>query len=174
VTAVKRFAPIMLLASLLASGSALAARPDPPDGTLIVKNGYAKIFISGKGALIGHFDSGYVQIRDPNPDDGTGPIVNGAEQTRDINAKTTRYSGNDIRFRMIGGTFVITIVARNLDLSVVGKGPVTIAGLGTKDDGSYTVNDGAPQDVPFPVPDVFQLAGAQTRTGGGGAGTQGG
>ena len=165
-TAVKRFAPIMLLASLLVSGTALAARPDPPDGTLIVKNGYAKIFISGKGALIGHFDSGYVQIRDPNPDDGTGPIVNGAEQTRDINAKTTRYSGNDVRFRMIGGSFVVTIVARNLDLSVVGKGAVQILGAGTPDDGAYSVNGGPPQEVPAPVMDTFQLNPPRTNAGG--------
>lgn len=170
-TAVKRFALISMLASLVLSGAAVAARgPELPDGTLTVKNGYAKIFISGKGAFIGHFDSGFVQIRDPNPDDGTGPIVSGADQTRDINAKTTRYSGTDVRFRMIGGTFVITVVARNLDLSVVGKGPVVIQGLGTADDGVYAVNGGQPQDVPFPVPDTFQLVGVK----GGGNGNNGG
>jgi hypothetical protein len=162
VPAVKRFAPIMLLASLAICGTALAARPDP-DGTLTVRGAYAKVFISAKGALIGHFDSGSIQIKDPNPDDGTGPIVNGADQTRDINAKTTRYSGTDIRFRMIGGSFVININARNLDLSVVGKGVVRIVGLGTLDDGTYSVNGAAPQDVPFPLEDVFQLFGAPPR-----------
>ena len=159
--AVKRFALISLLAFLAVTGPAGAGRPEPPgDGTLTVDNGFVKIFISGKGALIGHFDSGYVQIKDPKPDDGTGPIVNGAEQARDINAKTTRWSGTDVRFRMIGGTFVITIVARNVDLSVVGKAAVTIQGLGTPNDGTYSVNGGDPQDVPSPFPDVFQLVGA--------------
>jgi len=159
---VKRFALISLLASLVLSGTAVAGRIEPPDGTLTMQAGYATVFISGRGALIGHFDAGSIQIRDPDPTDGTGPIVNGAEQQRDINAHTTRWSGTDVRFRMIGGTFVVTIVARNIDLSVVGKGAVRIVGMGTTDDGSYSVNGGAPQDVPFPVPDIFQLVGTPT------------
>ncbi|MHB8641479.1 MAG: hypothetical protein ACYDA3_01120 [Gaiellaceae bacterium] len=151
----KRLALICLFATLALAGSAVAAAP--PDGTLTVKNGIGRIVINGKGAIIGHFDSGFVQIRDPDPNDGTGPIVNGADTTRFINEKTTRYSGTDVRFRMIGGTFSITIVATNIDLSVVGKGNVWIVGRGTSDDGSYSANGGAAQEIPFPFPDFFSL-----------------
>jgi hypothetical protein len=153
---VKRLALICFVASLALAGAAVAAAP--PDGTLTVKNGIGRIMITGKGAIIGHFDTGFVQIKDPDPNDGTGAIVNGADATRFINEKTTRYSGTDVRFRMIGGTFAITIVAANIDLSVVGKGMVSIVGRGTADDGTYSANGGAAQEVPFPFPDVFSLA----------------
>ena len=160
----KRLALICLLATLALAGSAVAAAP--PDGTLIVKNGIGRIVIMGKGAIIGHFDTGFVQIRDPDPTDGTGPIVNGADATRFINEKTTRYSGTDVRFRMIGGTFSIVIVATNIDLSLVGKGNVAIVGRGTDDDGSYSLNGASAQPLPFPLPDSFSLKPVATQPGG--------
>ena len=43
--------------------------------------------------MIGRFDKGQVTIKDPNPNDGTGPIVTGAERSTSIGEKTTRYSG---------------------------------------------------------------------------------
>jgi hypothetical protein len=61
--------------------------------------------IAGKGAVIGRFDRGQVTIKDPNPYDGTGPIVTGADRVEALGEKTTRYSGSNIRFRMIGGSF---------------------------------------------------------------------
>ena len=152
----KRLALICFVATLALAGSAVAAAP--PDGTLTVKNGIGRIVIAGKGAIIGHFDTGSVQIRDPDPSDGTGPIVNGADATRFINEHTTRYSGTDVRFRMIGGTFSITIVATNIDISLVGKGSVSVVGRGTDDDGSYSLNGGPAQPIPFPFPDTFSLA----------------
>jgi hypothetical protein len=155
---VKRLALICLFATLALAGSAFAARSGGPDGTLTVKNGIGRIVITGKGAIIGHFDSGFVQIKDPDPTDGTGPIVNGADATRFINEKTTRYSGTDVRFRMIGGTFSITIVATNIDLSLVGKGTVAIVGRGTDNDGTYSLNGAPAQDIPFPFPDIVTLA----------------
>ena len=48
-------------------------------------------------------------IKDPNPNDGVGPIVTGADVTQSLNDKTTRYSGSNIRFRMIGGAFAVTV-----------------------------------------------------------------
>jgi hypothetical protein len=152
---VKRLALICFVATLALAGSAVAAAPS--DGTLTVKNGIGRIVITGKGAIIGHFDTGYVQVKDPDPNDGTGAIVDGADATRFINEKTTRYSGTDVRFRMIGGTFAITIVATNIDLSLVGKGTVVIVGRGTDDDGSYSLNGASATQLPFPLPDSFSL-----------------
>ena len=59
--------------------------------------------------MIGRFDKGQVTIKDPNPNDGTGPIVTGAEAAQSISDKTTRYSGTNIRFRIIGGSFTVTV-----------------------------------------------------------------
>ncbi len=154
--AVKRLALICFVVTLALAGAAVAAAP--PDGTLTVKNGIGRVVIMGKGAIIGHIDTGFVQIKDPDPTDGTGPIVNGADATRFINEKTTTYSGTDVRFRMIGGTFAITIVATNINLSLVGQGKVSIVGRGTDDDGSYSLNGAPAQPIPFPFPDGFTLA----------------
>ena len=50
------------------------------DGALSVKNADGRVVIVGKGAVIGRFDKGQVTIKDPNPNDGTGPIVTGADR----------------------------------------------------------------------------------------------
>jgi hypothetical protein len=157
---VKRCALIIVLSLLAAAGAtARAGNPkQPEDGTLTIKGGNGKIVIDGRGIVIGKFDKGQVTIKDPNPNDGPAPIVTGAEATRDINDRTTRYSGNDLLFRMMGGRFSITIVGTDIDLAVRGKATVTLAGRGTPDDGSFAINDGVAQ----PIPDFqlkFQLAG---------------
>jgi hypothetical protein len=153
---VKRFAlfgmPGLLLATglvlLLATGSAGAGPPVPTDGTLIVRDGIGHIVINAKGGVIGRFDKGQVTIKDPIPGDGTGPIVTGAEAEHSINDTTTRYSGANVRFRIIGGKFAITVDATNVDLSAIGNGSVKINGKGTSDDGDYSMNGGPAQ--PFP------------------------
>jgi hypothetical protein len=153
------------------AGAAAARSGGPADGTLVIKDGIGMFQVNAKGAALGHLDKGFVQIKDPNPNDGTGPIVTGAEETRDLNAKTTIYAGKDIRFRMIGGAFVITVAGSGVDLSVVGRGDVRITGRGTDDDGSFSVNGGPLQ----PVPDsLFRFQLAAPTPGGGGGGQNGG
>src|SRR5206468_8261850 len=100
-----------MLALLAAAGTAAAQTRGPSDGALSVKHAAGRVVINGKGAVIGRFDEGWVTIKDPNPNDGTGPIVNGADSTRSIGEKTTRYSGSNIRFRIIGGSFTVTVFA---------------------------------------------------------------
>jgi hypothetical protein len=151
---VKYFALVGLLAVLVVTGTAAARSDGSSDGTLTVKNADGRVVIIGsRGAVIGHFDRGQVTIKDPNPNDNVGPIVTGADATQSLNEKTTRYSGANIRFRMIGGSFSVTVFGTNIDLSVIGKGLVTLdgtlgAGANLNDDGTYAVNGGAPQ--PFP------------------------
>jgi subtilisin family serine protease len=151
---VKRLALICLLALPSVAGVAYAssAGPNPNDGTLTIKAGIGRFVVEGKGVLIGRFDKGQITIKDPNPNDGPAPIVAGAEATHDINDTTTRYSGNGLAFRIIGGKFSVTVVANNVELAVKGKATVTLTGKGTADDGSFSVNDGTPQDIPaFPL-----------------------
>jgi len=150
---VKCFALFGVLAALVVTGTAAARSSGPNDGTLTVKNGDGRIVISGKGAVIGRFDKGQVTIKDANPNDSIGPIVTGADQTQVLTDKSTRYSGSNVRFRIIGGSFSVTVFGTDINLSAIGKGIVTLTGtLGVRgnvnDDGTYAVNGGAPQSFP--------------------------
>jgi hypothetical protein len=96
-----------------------------------------------------------VMINDPAPGDGTGPVVTGDEWSKDRDATTTTWGGTKVRFRIIGGAFRIVVKGRGINLSLVGTGRVTLTGVGTGDDGSYSVNGGEYLAVPafsFPFP----------------------
>jgi len=136
-----------MLAALVVTGAAAARQETPTDGTLTVKNGVGRIVFTGRGAGIGRFDKGQVTIKDPNPNDGTGPIVAGAEAEVSINDKTTRYQGSDVRFRIIGGKSTVTVVGTNITLNVIGTGLVTLDGRGSLDDGTFSFNGSTPQDI---------------------------
>ena len=86
--AVKYFAPFGVLAVLVLAGTAAATTGGPSDGALSVKNADGRVVIIGRGAVIGRFDKGQVTIKDPNPYDGTGPIVTGADQTQSLSERT--------------------------------------------------------------------------------------
>jgi hypothetical protein len=154
---VKYFACIVVLGVLGFSGAAAARPGGSNDGALSVKNADGRVVIIGKGVVIGRFDKGQVTIKDPNPFDGVPPIVTGADFTQSLGERTTRYSGSNVRFRIIGGSFSITVFATGIDLSAVGRGMVTLNGAlvrGNFDNGdaTYAVNGDPPQ--PFPS---FQL-----------------
>jgi hypothetical protein len=146
--AVKRFALFAVLGVLVATGAASARPTGQGDGTLTVKNADGRIVLTVTGGAIGRFDEGAVTIKDPIAGDGTGPIVTGAEAVRSINDKTTRYTGKDVRFRIIGGKFSITVTGTNIQLSVIGTGTVTLKGTDADEDGTYSVNGGPAQDFP--------------------------
>ena len=146
----RRFLIIAILLLVLVPASvAIAGKRSPGDGTLALKNASGVFVIQGKGAVIGQLDRGYVRILDPNPNDGPPAIVSGWEHARDMTDKSSLWSGTDINFRMIGGTFRIQISGKGVDLSFVGRGSVTLTGLGSSDDGRYSVDGG---DVCRPVP----------------------
>jgi hypothetical protein len=66
--------------------------------------------------------------------------VSGEEFHKEIDAQTDVYRGTKVRFRIIGGTFKIRVQGRGINLSLVGKGSVTLKGAGTDADGTYAVN----------------------------------
>jgi len=150
---VKYFAPIGVLAVLVMTGTAAARPHGSNDGALSVKNANGRVVIVGKGVVIGRFDKGQVTIKDPNPNDATVPIVTGADATASLNEKTTRYSGTNVRFRMIGGSFTVNVFGTDIHLSAVGRGMVTLNGTiarnRTNDDATYRVNGDPP--LPFPT-----------------------
>jgi hypothetical protein len=156
--AVRHFAFIGVLGMLavVVAGTAAARSLSGTDGALSVKNADGRVvLIASKGVVIGRVGNGQVTIKDPNPSDGPGPIVTGADSRESLGAKTTRYNGTNIRFRIIGGAYSLTVFGTDIDLSVVGKGMVTLDGTPSAktnsltEDDTYAVNGTPPQ--PFPT-----------------------
>jgi hypothetical protein len=147
----------MLVALAMPAASAARERT-PNDGTLSVRDARGSITIQGpaRGAVIGSVRNGSVTITDPIDGDGTGPIVTGDDFPPIERSETsTTWRGNKVRFRIIGGTFRIVVRGRGINLSFVGKGNVILKGIGTEDDGSYSVNGEAYSPIPpfsFPFP----------------------
>jgi hypothetical protein len=132
------FAVLIALAVPATSG---ARARGPNDGTLSVRDGRGTIVISARGGVIGSFARGSVTISDPVDGDGSGPIVTGEDfPPIERNETTTTWRGTRVRFRIIGGAFRIVVRGRGINLSVVGKGNVTLNGAGTGDDGTYSIN----------------------------------
>ena len=136
----RRLLTFAVLAALVLP-AAVAARPKGVnDGTVSVSDARGTITISGRGGVIGSFARGSVTINDPVDGDGTGPIVTGGDWSKDRDATTTTWGGTKVRFRIIGGSFRIVVRGRGINLSLVGRGNVTLSGAGTADDGTYSVN----------------------------------
>jgi hypothetical protein len=147
---------LTLLVALAMPAASAARVRTPNDGTLSVRDARGTITLQGRGAVIGSIGRGSVTINDPVDGDGTGPIVTGDEWSKERSETTTTWGGTRVRFRIIGGTFKIVVKGRGINLSMVGKGNVTLKGLGTDDDGSYSVNGQGyslipPFSFPFPL-----------------------
>src|SRR5688500_1885419 len=119
--------PLSLLALLVPAASAGEAQRG--DGTLSVRDGRGTVIVQVRGAVIGQlarFDrNGKLVIEDPVEGDGSDPVVVGADWVRERADGTPVYGGKGIRFRLLGGRFVLRVTnAVGLQLSVVGKGRV--------------------------------------------------
>ena len=144
---------LAVLAALALPAASAARDHGATDGTLSVRDARGTVTISARGGVIGSFARGSVKISDPVDGDGTGPIVTGDEWSNERDATTTTWGGTKVRFRIIGGSFRIVVKGRGINLSLVGKGNVTLDGAGTLDDGSYSVNGGEYLPMPgFPLP----------------------
>jgi hypothetical protein len=146
---VRRVLVTVLLCLFAAPAVALAVNGSSTDGTLAVYGASGSVSIAARGAMIGQIDHGKVTLEDPDPKDGPAPVVWGYESKRDLTDTKSLYSGSDIRFRIGSGFFRIKVVGNGVDLSIVGRGSVTLTPtLGILPDGSYSLNGGT--DLPFP------------------------
>ena len=141
--------------ALLLPAFAVASRGAEGDGTLVVRNGSGIVNVAAKGTLIGSCDNCTVWIDDPTLGDGSGPIVTGFEGKRDLTDTKSRWSGTDVRFRLIGGFARTRVRGSGIDLYVVGKGSVTVQAWLTNV-GTYAVDGGERRPLPF-EPLSFQL-----------------
>lgn len=161
--------PLSLLALLVPV--ATAAEAQRGDGTLSIRDGRGTVVVHARGAVIGQVArlerGGKLVIEDPVEGDGSDPRVIGADWVRARDDGTPVYGGKGIRFRLLGGRFVLRVTnAVGLQLSVVGRGTVTIDGAGSLaggSDGFYSLNGEPAQSLPdepqtFPIRPPVALA----------------
>jgi hypothetical protein len=127
------------------------------DGTLSVKSGIGRVYLSLNGSVVGRLGGkGIIAVTDPNPNDGLGFDFTGCDVETDKSTSTSVChsdgQGNVVRFRAIGGKYLITIRGSGIFLSAVGHGYATINGAGDDPnidfDGTYSVNDGPYKSLP--------------------------
>jgi hypothetical protein len=128
------------------------------DGTLSVKSGAGRVFTSINGSAVGRLLKGSIKVTDPNPNDGLGADFSGCDATTDLSTSTTICQsdgkGTVVRFRAIGGKYLITLKGSGIFLSVVGHGWGTLNGAGDDPnfpgtfDGTYSINDGPYKSLP--------------------------
>ncbi len=129
------------------------------DGTLSVKAGVGRVFTNITGSAVGRLGKGYIRVTDPNPNDGLGFEFSGCDATTDKSGTSTTICQSDgkgtvVRFRAIGGKYLITLKGSGIFLSAVGQGYATLNGAGDDPnipgtfDGTYSVNDGPYKSLP--------------------------
>ena len=146
----RRLVLSLLVLALAVPAVALAVKDLPGDGSLAVDNARGVIVLNVRGGIIGRMDSGTLDITDPIAGDGLLPVVRGYQQKFQLGPRHVQYSGEgDIRFRLIGGLYRVTINAVGVDVSAVGRGSVVLDGSGfAEQPGRYQINGGTWQSMP--------------------------
>lgn len=134
-----------MLVCLAVPAVAAARGIDRGDGTFVVKNASGTIVVNGaKGTILGRIEFGTVTVTDVNPFDDNDPHVVGANQgVVPKSLTTTVYKGQDMKLRFVDGRYSVRIAGTGIGLSVVGSGRVRLLGLGSLDDGQFSL-DGSP------------------------------
>ena len=145
--------PLLILGAALPAAS-LAARAPAADGTLAVRDGRGKVQMKVKGSLIGRYTNGSLTIEELASDEETEPVVRGYRTFKwSRNGKVRTYTGKNVRFRLIGGRYKVTLNAKGIFFSLVGKGSVGLDGNGSVDDGVfydgfYSLNGSEEESLP--------------------------
>jgi hypothetical protein len=123
---------LILFACSLAGAAAFvggARAVDPENGTLSVERGKGVVVLELRGSILGRLGSGTLTVTDLTPRDRyTATVV--ARKMKEVRAgpRTTRYRGQGVRFRMLGGGYRIVVRGTGIALSAVGRGFVVIDG----------------------------------------------
>jgi hypothetical protein len=145
----RRLLFIVLAICLGLPAGASAVQELPGDGSLVVDNARGLVTVRARGGIIGRFDSGRLVVEDPQEGDGSGPIVYGADRIRELGPRTTLYIGEDVRFRLIGGFYRVSVNAYGMDISAVGRGTAMLDGSGfAEQPGRFQINGGLWQPMP--------------------------
>jgi hypothetical protein len=150
----RRLVVLIVLFAFASPAAALAFPRSIGEGTLVVRNGIGgdakvpAVILIIRGAVIGQIEHGRLLIEDPNPNDGAPAIVTGADSLRVVSETKTSWVGSDLRFRAVGGTFVIRIYGTGINVNVVGQGFARLVGSAFVVDGTYSLNDGPFRSLP--------------------------
>jgi hypothetical protein len=117
----------MLLGLLVAPAAAYALVE--AEGRLSVSEARGLVSVQGRGALIGRVDSGRVTVTDLSPIDASDPLVFGCD-IEEFRGTATVCRGDNLRFRLIGGSWRVVITGRGIDVSAVARGQVKLDGEG--------------------------------------------
>jgi hypothetical protein len=139
---------LALLACSLVGAAALAGSAravDPENGTLSVARGKGVIVVEVRGNILGRLGSGVLVVTDLTPRDRytANVVARKMKEARPLGLRTTRYRGQGIRFRMLGGGYRVTVKGTGIALSAVGRGFVTLDGEQTSvfdDAGVYSLD----------------------------------
>ncbi len=146
----KAFFTLLVASALAVPASVLAEVSTKGDGTLSVNDGNGKISLTARGIVFGRMDSGKITIVDYNPDDLAEPeFFDTCKLLRSPTDTTTVCQGTGLRFRFAAGKFDLRVSGRGINITAVGKGQGSIAGLGTLDDGTYSLNGAQFRDLPL-------------------------
>jgi hypothetical protein len=155
---VRRLAFVCLLLLLAVPVAAAAFPGESNDGTLEVDRGKGIVTLRITGSIIGTLARGRISAIDPDASDGSGPILKNcshredlSDQTVDPNDVRLLCSGSNLRFRLVGGFYNITIRGYGINVSAVGHGRVMLDGLGDDTglpDGVYSFNGAPFQSLP--------------------------
>ena len=148
---------VFLALALVVPASALAVPAAVGDGALALNSASGTIYVSGRGVIYGQFDSGTLMVLDYHPDDGVStPVVSSGKGKFVKGAGSGVFAGADVRFLLPSGRYTIELIGVGIDASAVGKGSIVATGLGSPDDGSYTLNGIKTQALgKVPTTDLF-------------------
>jgi hypothetical protein len=139
----------LLLFLVALPATAFATSTD--DATLSVRNGLGLVKLNFSGSAVGRVAHGRITVNDPVDGDGLGPVFWNCDQKR-TDLTTTVCSGDNIRFRAIGGKYSIVVRGSGLTLSAVGRGSAVLNGDGEAPDvsydGVYSLNDQPYRSLP--------------------------
>ena len=154
-------------ALLLAIPAISFARPMPPgDGTLVITKGRGTIVLQVKGAVIGRMGNGKLTLTDNDPYDENSPVVHGRLRARpmQLSDAITVYKGQNIRYRMVEGSYRLKFEGTGIELSAVGRGWVTFDGDDRfVNDGMYSLNGTDFQPIPADQTDRIKLTAPQLK-----------
>jgi hypothetical protein len=145
---------IFLLAALLLAAftvpAALSA-DTPADGTLSVKRGRGTVVLKLKGTVIGRVTNGRVQVKDFRPFDANEPQFTGCKpKLRHPSFAVSVCKGRNIGYRVLDGRFNTNVFGSGISISAVGRGTVTLDGVGELGlpDGVMSVDDQPYESLP--------------------------
>jgi hypothetical protein len=120
----------------------------PTDGTLSVKRGKGTLALKVTGTIIGHVNSGRIQIRDFRPNDANAPQWS-CKRHR-ISKQVSYCTGRNLGFRVEDGRFTVNVRGTGISISAVAHGEVDIDGTGDNglNDGVMSIDNEPYQSLP--------------------------